>query len=258
LLAGGYVQADETTVPCQTPEKTGRNHRAYLWEYSVPGGVVVFDFRRGRGREGPKTFLQGFRGTLPCDGYGAYADLGEGIVYAGCLAHARREFVDALKVAPHDPRPAEVIARFGELYVVEKTSRQAGLGPEARRGVRQTQSVPLMAALKERLLGLRQQIAPGGTLAKACDYALGQWSRLEEYLRDGRLEIDNNWCEGAIHPLALGRKNWLHIGSEQAGPKVAAIASIVETCRRLDLNLRKYLKDVLPRLGSGRSTAWRN
>ena len=86
-------------------------------------------------------------------------------------------------------------------------------------------------------------------MAKDCDYGMGQWDRLEEYLKDGLLEIDNNWCEGAIRPLTLGRKNWLHIGSEQAGPKVAAIASIVETCRRLDINLRQYLKDVLPRLG---------
>ena len=249
LLAGGYVQADETTMPCQTPEKTGRNHRAYLWEYSVPGGVVVFDFRMGRGRDGPKEFLQGFRGILQSDGYGAYADLGAGIVYAGCMSHARREFVDAAKVAPHDPLPAEVIAHFGQLYALESQARQAALGPEARRELRQTQSVPVMALLKQRLVAIRQQIAPGGTLAKACDYTLGQWGRLEEYLRDGRIEIDNNWCEGAIRPLALGRKNWLHIGSEQAGPKVAAIASIVETCRRLDINLRTYLKDVLPRLG---------
>lgn len=249
LLAGGYVQADETTLPCQTAEKTGRNHRAYMWEYSVPGGVVVFDFRMGRGREGPKEFLKGFRGTLQCDGYGAYADLGEGIVYAGCMSHARREFVDAAKVAPHDPLPAEIIARFGQLYAVESQARQGALGPEDRRELRQTKSAPVMVLLKERLVAIRQQIAPGGTLAKACDYTLGQWSRLEVYLRDGRLEIDNNWCEGAIRPLILGRKNWLHIGSEQAGPKVAAIASIVETCRRLDINLRQYLKDVLPRLG---------
>ena len=249
LLAGGYIQADETTVPCQTPEKTGHNHRAYLWEYSVPGGLVVFDFRMGRGRDGPKEFLKGFRGTLQCDGYGAYADLGEGIVYAGCMSHARREFVDAAKVAPQDPLPAEIIGRFGELYAVERQARQAALGAADRRALRQTQSAPVMALLKERLVAIRQLIAPGGTLAKACDYALGQWRRLEEYLRDGRLEIDNNWCEGAIRPLTLGRKNWLHIGSEQAGPKVAAIASIVETCRRLDINLRKYLNDVLPRLG---------
>jgi len=248
LLAGGYVQADETPVPCQVPEKTGRNHRAFMWEYSVPGGPAVFDFRMGRGRDGPKAFLKGFRGTLQTDGYGAYADLGEGIVYAGCLSHVRREFVDAAKVAPLDPLPAEVIERIGQLYAVEKQARQAALHPAGRLALRQAQSVPVMAAIKERLVAIRQQIPPGSTLAKACDYALGQWSRLEEYLRDGRLEIDNNWCEGGIRPLALGRKNWLHIGSEHAGPKVAAIASIVETCRRLDINLRNYLRDVLPKL----------
>ena len=249
LFAGGYVQADETTMPCQVPEKTGRNHRAYLWEYSRPGGVVIFDFRMGRGRDGPAEFLKGFVGTLQCDGYGAYDNLGEGIVYAGCMAHARREFVDAAKVAPLDPQPAEVLACFAELYAVEKEARQMGLGAQERQALRQNKSVALMASLKQRLVSIRQQVPPGGTLAKACDYALGQWTRLEQFLKDGRIEIDNNWCEGAIRPLALGRKNWLHIGSEAAGPKVAAIASIVETCRRLDINLRTYLNAVLPKLG---------
>jgi transposase len=249
LLAASYLQVDETTMPCQTGEKTGRNHRAYLWEFSRPGGIVVFEFQMGRGREGPKAFLQGFRGKLQCDGYAAYDDLGEGIVFVGCLAHVRRGFVDAAKVAPRDPLPAEMIDRFAELYAVEKEAREGRLGPEARQALRQAKSGPIMAALKTRLVDIRQQIPPGGKLAKACDYALGQWSRLEEYLQDGLLEADNNWCEGAIRPLALGRKNWLHIGSPEAGPKVAAIASIVETCRRLDIHLRTYLGDVLPKLG---------
>jgi transposase len=249
LLAGGYIQTDETTMPCQTGEKTGRNHRAYMWEFSQPGGIVVFEFQMGRGREGPREFLQGFRGKLQSDGYGAYAKLGEGIVYVGCLAHARRGFVDALKVAPLDPVPQEILTRFAQLYGVEKEARERNLGPEARLALRQAKSVPVMATLKTRLVEIRQQIQPGGKLAQACDYAVGQWSRLEEYLSDGRIEIDNNWCEGAIRPLALGRKNWLHVGSPEAGPKIAAIASIVETCRRLDINLRAYLLDVLPKLG---------
>lgn len=249
LLAGGYVQADETTMPCQTGEKTGRNHRAFMWEFSRPGGVVIFDFQMGRGRAGPQEFLQGFRGKLQCDGYAAYDDLGEGIIYVGCLAHVRRGFVDAAKVAPLNPLPAEMIDRFAQLYAVEREARESGLGPEARLALRQAKSVPLMAALKTRLVEIRQQIPPGGKLAQACDYALGQWSRLQEYLQDGILEADNNWCEGAIRPLALGRKNWLHIGSPEAGPKIAAIASIVETCRRLDIHLRAYLRDVLPKLG---------
>lgn len=249
LLAGGYLQADETTVPCQTGERTGRNHRAFIWEFSEPGGRVVFTFEWGRGREGPREFLQGFRGKLQSDGYGAYDKLGEGIVYVGCLAHARRGFVDMAKLAPLNPVPREVLEHFAKLYVVEKEAREGGLSSGARLALRQAKSVPLMAALKTRLIEIRQQIAPGGKLSQACDYTLGQWSRLEEYLRDGRIEIDNNWCEGAMRPWAVGRKNWLHIGSPEAGPKIAAIASMVETCRRLDINLREYLRDVLPKLG---------
>lgn len=249
LVAGPYLQADETPVPCQTPEKTGRNHRAYIWEYGVPGGPVVFDFQMGRGREGPRQFLKGFRGKLQCDGYAAYEDLGEGIIYVGCLAHIRRGFVDAAKVAPQDPLPVEVRERIGQLYAVEQEARQGGLSPVARLALRQEKSAPVMSALKARLVEIRQAIAPDTKLAQACKYALGQWSRLEEYLKDGLLEIDNNWCEGGLRPVTLGRKNWLHIGSPEAGPKVAAIASIVETCRRLDINLRAYLKDVLPKLG---------
>lgn len=249
LVAGSYLQADETTVPCQSPEKSGRNHRAYVWEYSVPAGPVVFDFQMGRGREGPREFLKNFRGKLQCDGYAGYDDLGEGITYIGCMAHMRRGFVDVAKVAPNDPRPAGIIERIGKLYAVEEQCRLAGLGPAERLAARQRSSAPVMEALKRRLVELRQEAVPGTRLAQACDYALGQWSRLEEYLKDGAVEIDNNWCEGGMRPIALGRKNWLHIGSPEAGPKIAAIMSIVETCRRLDINLRNYLNDVLPRLG---------
>jgi transposase len=245
-----YLQADETPVPVQTGETPGRHHQAYFWEYSEPGGRVVFDFQMSRSREGPAAFLKGFRGKLQCDGYAAYDKLGADIIFMGCMTHARRGFVDAGKLAPQNPLPPEVIGRIGQLYAVEKQAREAGLGAEQRLALRQSQSVPVMAALKTRLVEIRQQLPAGGKLAQACDYALGQWSRLEVYLTDGAVEIDNNWCEGAMRPLALGRKNWLHLGSEQAGPKVAAIASIVETCRRLDLNLRAYLQDVLPKLGN--------
>jgi transposase len=256
LLAGGYIQADETTMPCQTDEKTGRNHRAFIWEFSRPGGIVIFEFQMGRGREGPREFLKGFRGKLQSDGYPAYAELGEGIVYVGCGAHIRRGFVDAAKVSPLDPVAPEILARFGQLYAVEKEAREGRLSPESRLALRQAKSGPIMAALKTRLVEVRQQIQPGGKLAQACDYALGQWSRWEEYLKDGALEVDNNWCEGSIRPLALGRKNWLHVGSPAAGPKIAAIASIVETCRRLDIHLREYLLDILPKLGEWPIAGW--
>ena len=249
MMGGAYLQADETTVPVQTGERSGRNHRAYLWQFSVPAGLVVFDFQMGRGREGPEKFLKNFRGALQCDGYGAYAKLGESIVYVGCMAHVRRGFVDAAKLAPEDPLPREIVETFGRLYAVERAARQGNMDAAGRLALRKERSVPIMAALKPRLVEIRQKLMPGGALAKACDYALGQWSRLEPIFADGMLEIDNNWCEGGMRPVVLGRKNWLHIGRPEAGPKVAAIASIVETCRRLDINLRAYLTDVLPKLG---------
>jgi len=250
LLAGGYIQADETRMPCQTGEQTGHHHRAFMWEYGRPGQAVVFEFQMGRGRAGPREFLRGFRGQLQCDGYSVYDKLGEGIVYVACGAHIRRGFVDAAKLAPLDPRPREIIERFGDLYAVEREARKGQLGPEQRLALRQARSAPVMVALKQQLVALRQEVTSGGKLSRACDYALGQWNRWEEYLKDGHLEIDNNWCEGAIRPLALGRKNWLHIGSVEAGPKIAAIVSMAETCRRLGINLREYLLEVLPKLGA--------
>jgi len=248
LLAGDYLQADETTVPCQVPEKTGKNHRAYLWEYSSPGGIVVFQFEMGRGRAGPKEFLDSFKGILQCDGYGAYDQLGEGIIYMACMAHIRRGFVEAAKLAPEDPLPVELVGEIDRLYQIERQAKEKDLNAAERRELRQAQSTPIMAALKTRIIEVRQQVTPGSKLAKACDYALGQWSRMEVYLEHGRVEIDNNWCEGAMRPIALGRKNWLHVGDPSAGPKIAAIASIVETCRRLDIPLRAYLGEILPKL----------
>ncbi len=251
LLAGGYLQADETTVPCQVPEPTGGNHLAYLWEYGRPGGAVVFDFRMGRGRTaGPGQFLKGFRGKLQCDGYSAYDKLGEGITFVACMAHIRRKFVDTAKLTPLDPRPVEIVRQIALLYGVEADARSRNLTPDQRLELRQAKSQPVMTALRERIVQTRQAIPPGDALSGACDYALGQWPRMEEYLRDGQVEIDNNWCEGAMRPIALGRRNWLHLGDETAGPKIAAIISIVETCRRLDLRLREYLGDVLPKLGT--------
>lgn len=248
LLAGKYIQVDETTLPCQTREKTGKNHRAWLWEYSAPAGPVVFQFEMSRGRAGPAEFLKHFRGKLQCDGYRAYDQLGSGITYVACMAHIRRKFVEAAKLSPEDPVPCEIVRRIAELYAIEEEARAARMNTASRLSLREAKSRTIIVALKARLIEVRQQVTPASALAKACDYALGQWSRLEEYLKDGLLEIDNNWCEGAMRPIALGRKNWLHAGHQTAGPKLAAIMSITETCRRLDIPLREYLTDVLLQL----------
>jgi len=250
LMAGGYIQADETRVPCQTSAVRGRNHQAYMWEFSRPGGPVIFEFKMSRAREGPRDFLKGFKGILQSDGYAAYDKLGEGIEYVACWAHARREFFRAHQLQENDPRPLEILGLIGKLYALEEQARTAGATPGQRLTLRQEQSQLVVKQLGQRILAIRAEgdVLPASQLAKACDYALGQWTRLQVFLNHGHVEIDNNWCENAIRPLAMGRKNWLHIGSEEAGPRVAAIVSVFETCRRFDINPRTYLLDVLPKM----------
>lgn len=250
LLGLGYIQADETPVGVQSPEVTGRNHQAWQWQYSAPGGPVVFDFQMSRGREGPQKFLQGYQGVLQTDAYGGYDScVVEGIIHAGCWAHVRRKFRDALKLDPADQDAADVLKRIGRLYEIERQARDGKLDAAARKELRQQHSVQEVGALKDRMLSIRQAILPGSQLAKACDYAMRIWPRLEVFLNCGQVELDTNLAENQMRPVALGRKNWLHIGDEKAGPKIAAILSVLATCERLGIEVREYLSDVLPRLG---------
>ena len=249
LLAGQYIQADETPVGVQSERSVGKNHTGYLWQYSRPGGPVIFDFQMGRSREGPAKFLGQFAGILQSDGYAAYDKIGgAGIVHAGCMAHMRRGFVDAIKLSPGNACAGAIVARIAQLYAVEQRAREAAMSAEQRQRLRQTESAPMLQILKKQIVDLRRDVLPQSAFGKACHYAMAQWSRIEVYVNHGAVEIDNNWCENAMRPVALGRKNWLHIGSEEAGPRIAAISSVIETCRRLKINVREYLLDVLPRI----------
>ena len=251
LLAGDYLQADETPVGVQSPDAPkGQHHRAWQWQYSVPGGPVVFDFQMSRSRAGPAAFLQSYRGVVQTDAYAAYDSvMGPDMIHAGCWAHARHKFHEAHQVDPADALAREVLERISRLYAVEAQARAEKLGAKARQQRRQEQSAAEVAALKVRLVAIRAEVLPGSQLAKACNYALRIWGRLEVFLEHGQVEIDTNLAENAMRPVALGRKNWLHIGDEKAGPKIAAIMSVLATCRRLGIHARDYLLAVLPKLG---------
>src|ERR1700719_4658256 len=249
LLSGSYIQADETTVGVQMHDGRGKNHQAYLWQYSRPGATVVFDFRMGREREGPKRFLGNFEGILQSDGYGAYDHVGgKQIVHAACWAHARRKFFDAVKLNPKDQTSIRIVAQMDELFAVDEQARKEGLSQSDRHLLRLDKTKPLLEQIKAGIQAARSGALPKSALAKACDYTLTLWSRLSRFLEYPELELSNNLAENAMRPVALGRKNWIHVGSKEAGPRVAAIISIVETCRRLSLPLRDYLGSVLPGL----------
>ena len=249
LLSGSYIQADETTVAVQMHDGRGKNHQAYLWQYSHPAGPVVFDFRLGREREGPKQFLGNFEGLLQSDGYGAYDHIGgPKLVHAACWAHARRKFFDAVKLNPNDTTSIQVVTQMDELFGIDAQARQEGLSQTDRHVLRLEKSKPLLEQIKAAIQAARTGALPKSALAKACDYTLTLWSRLSRFLEYPELELSNNLAENAMRPVALGRRNWIHVGSKEAGPRVAAIISIVETCRRLRLPLRDYLSSVLPGL----------
>jgi transposase len=246
LLRGTYIQADETPVDVQMHEGHGKNHQAYLWQYSRPGGTVVFDFRLGRGRDGPKQFLGHFEGLLQTDGYVAYDQIGgPKIVHAGCWSHAERYFSEAVQLNPQDPVATAIVARIDELFAIDADARRQLLSPEARHALRQERSRPLLNGIRQQIEAARSRALPGGALAKACKYTLTLWEKLNRFLEYPELELSNNLAENSMRPVALGRKNWVHIGSAQAGPKIAAILSIVESCRRLKLPVRDYLAAVL-------------
>ena len=136
----------------------------------------------------------------------------------------------------------------GELFAIDAQARKEGLSPQDRQLRRLDKSKPLLEQIKSQIQRARSDALPKSVLAKACNYTLTLWRRLTRFLQYPELEISNNWAENAMRPVALGRKNWIHIGSEEAGPRVAAIISIVETCRRLKISIRDYLASILPGL----------
>ena len=245
LLGGSYLQADETPVGVQMHDGRGSNHLAYLWQYGRPHGAVVFEFRMGRGREGPKRFLEKFNGVLQSDGYAVYDSVGgPKMVHAACWSHARRKFIEAVKLHPGDAAAVRLVTR------IDAEARLAKLDHAARHTLRSTKAPALLEEIKAALTAAHATALPASALAKASNYTLALWPKLTRFLQYPELELSNNLAENSMRPVALGRKNWIHIGSQQAGPKVAAILSVVETCRRIYIPVRDYLAAVLPGLAN--------
>lgn len=251
LLQGNYIQADETPVKVQTESVKGADHQAYLWQYGRPGSGVVFDFRMGREREGPKQFLGQFEGILQTDGYAAYDRVGgPKMVHAGCLAHARRKYIEAIKLDPKDHASTRIAALMDELFAIDAHARQQHMSMEERHALRNEQAPALLSRLRSAILDAQKNVLPKSAAGKAASYTLALWSKLTLFLKYPELELSNNVAENSMRPIAVGRKNWIHVGSPEAGPKIAAIISVVESCRRLGLPVRHYLADVLPGLAN--------
>src|SRR5271154_192101 len=252
VMGGGYVQVDETPVDYLAPGH-GTTKQGYLWTCSRPGGDVFYRWETSRAAECLGNIIPvDFKGTVQCDGYSAYrafANRRNGTIeLAGCWAHARRKFHEALEQSPKTA--GWVMRQIQHLYRVEARLREHPAGPRLREAVRAHQSRPIVERMERALVRLKSsgRHLPQSLLGIAIDYALGQWQTLDVYLGDGRVEIDNNLVENAIRPTALGKKNWLFMGDADAGGRGAIIYTIIESCRRRGIDPYAYLQDVLTRL----------
>jgi transposase len=252
VLGGGYVQVDETPIEYLEPGH-GKTRQGYFWTCSRPGGDVVFRWETSRAAACLNNIIPvGFTGVVQCDGYPAYrafADSRNGqIQLSGCWAHVRRKFYEALEQSPRTA--AWLVSQIQQLYAVEAALRQQRAGPNLRAARRAHHSKPVVQRLERALVRLKasRRHLPQSLLGQAIDYALGQWPTLAVYLANGHLEIDNNLVENAIRPTAVGKKNWLFVGEAGAGQRGAIIYTIIESCRRRNIDPYAYLKEVLTRL----------
>jgi transposase len=245
VMAGGYIQVDETPIEYLEPGN-GQTRQGYLWVCSAPAGDVVFNWETSRaGRCLDNIVPVDFAGVIQCDGYNAYPAFAQsraGIQLAGCWAHVRRKFFEALEQT--SPTAGWVMAQIQNLYAIEARLRQENASAKVRQIIRAQQSQPIVERIHRALVALKlgRRHLPQSLIGGAIDYTLGLWPTLKEYLVNGRLEIDNNLVENAIRPTALGKKNWLFIGEAEAGQRGAILYTIIECCRRRGTDPYSYLR----------------
>ena len=247
ILASQYLQADETGMKVLDSEKKGSAHQGYLWAYrDVISNLVLFEYQRGRNKEGPAKMLKDFKGYLQTDGYAAYDQFyhRDGITMLHCMAHARRYFKEA---EDNDKeRSTYALKVFQEIYDFERQVKD--LSNEERRTIREQSILPKLNELHVWMMEHYRQVTPKSPIGKALEYSLKRWKELTLFTTDGQLEIDNNRIENEIRPIALGRKNYLFAGSHESAQRIAMIYSLIASCKANEIDPMKWLTHVLEEL----------
>jgi len=248
MLQSAVLWTDDTPVTVLVGGEEG-SRQGRFWTYvgDDEHPYSVYDFTMSRGRDGPQSFLQNFRGYLHADAYGGYDGVflrpGSEIVEVACWAHARRKFFDAQKSSPREAH--QVLDWIGQLYDIEDRARP--LPAAARCELRNREAAPILDRLDAYLAQLKSHVLPKSALAKALTYARNQWQALRCYTKDGRLTIDNNVSERTLRHQAIGRKNWLFLGSPDAGSRAAVLYTILAGAKRHRIEPWAYVRELLMR-----------
>jgi hypothetical protein len=254
LLAQSVIHCDETRLQVLKSEKApSADHWMWVRAAGPPGQrIVLFDYDPSRGGAVPMRLLEGYRGVLVTDGYGAYDGAAEALklTHAGCMAHSRRYFDEARKASSEASHAKAALELIGRLSLIERTlwDRDKPLTPAQRIEIRQQQCAPIMQDFHAWLEALAPKVLPESRLGKAVFYTLGQWSKLSVFLTHGEVPMTNNRCENAIRPFVVGRKGWLFSDTVKGAVASANLYSLVETCKANGLEPHAYLTLLFERL----------
>jgi hypothetical protein len=246
VLEQGYLQADESPIKVLDKNKKGKTHQGYYWVYHSPiEKMLFFDYRHGRGRDGPEELLKNFKGYLQTDGYVVYDAFAEkeNIIMVGCMAHARRYFEKALD--DDKARASMMLEMIQQLYAIERKMREDKLTHTEKHVYRLDNSQPIMLEIIKWLLANKDQVIPKSPTGKAIHYMIARWEYIRAFMYDGSLEIDNNLIENKIRPMVIGRKNYLFAGSHNGADRAAMFYSFFGTCKLHNINPYQWLKQVL-------------
>lgn len=254
-LDSHVVQVDDTGLTVLDRETKGGSKRGHIWAYVGDRRWVGYAYTPTREGRGPCGFLADRVGWVQADAYSGYDALFRGrnatAVEVGCMAHARRYFVRALE---SDCRAAVALHWFAKLYEVEREATDRGLDAARRQALRRERSVPILNELGAWVAATQPAAPPKSPLGAGLTYLINQWEALQRFVEDGRLEIDNNGCERALRTVAVGRKNWLFAGSDEAAERTAVLYTVLATCRLNGVDPWGYLRDVFVKLADG----WRH
>lgn len=257
VLQADKIHGDDT--PIRALGGKGRKaHTGRLWVYvrdDRPSGdqappAVWFQYSADRKGEHPARHLSSFTGILQADAYSGYNAIYQNgrIVEAGCWSHARRKLWDIH--VRHKRQPGTLahqgLVRIGELFKLE--AQVNGRSALRRRRMRQARSAPVLKELKSWMNETLAQVSAKSPLALAIGYALGNWTALTRFVEDGRIDAHNNTAERALRGVAIGRKNYLHVGSDAGGHTAAVMYTLLGTAKLNGINPQRYLRHVLERI----------
>jgi transposase len=251
IKLSAVIQTDDTPVRVLDPDRVG-SRQGRLWVYigDREHRYLAFDYTANHTSEGPERVLKDFRGYLQADACSVYDGLHASgtIVEVGCWMHARRKFYEARTTDPQ--RAHRMLAWITRLYDMERQAKEEELDLAQRQALRKERSGPILEEIGKWLESEHTRVLPKSPIGEAIGYARNQWMALCRYVEVGFLEIDNGASERGLRPVAVGRNNWLFLGSDRGGRTAAILMSLCASCKEVGTEPLAYLRDVLERIST--------